>query len=176
MCHTNTILPAGSSSSGSSSDDEVKEAFENTASPHSLWPGHTHPWPRPIRVPPTGCRKKAPKYFAQMSSAGAIERPRLDFNKMQYSKRFVMVSVLSSLPCHTRSSPSPSWPAGPQAYGSPTPLLSCTLHTGQPLHSLPGRRFMFSLPPFLPPPSQRPTLELALDLSHHSFQPVSAQM
>ena len=107
VCHTNTILPAGSSSSGSSSDDEVKEAFENTASPHSLWPGHTHPWPRPIRVPPTGCRKKAPKYFAQMSSAGAIERPRLDFNKMQYSKRFVMVSVLSSLPA-THDPPPPS--------------------------------------------------------------------
>ena len=89
--------PAGSSSSGSSSDDEVKEAFESTASSHSLWPGHTHPWPRPIRVPPTGCRKKAPKYFAQMSSAGTIERPRLDFNKMQYSKRFVMVSALCSL-------------------------------------------------------------------------------
>ena len=121
--------PAGSSSSGSSSDDEVKEAFESTASSHSLWPGHTHPWPRPIRVPPTGCRKKAPKYFAQMSSAGTIERPRLDFNKMQYSKRFVMVSALCSLsPPHTLHHPSSTHTSAPPPPHMPHPLHGPQVH------------------------------------------------
>ncbi|XP_064403781.1 uncharacterized protein LOC135349209 [Halichondria panicea] len=95
----------GSSSSASSSDDEIKEAFE----------GHTHfhyspvmktslkdfkqgsplSWGtdplfanRPLKALPVGHRK--PKYFAQMSGSYA-ERPRLDFNKMQHSKRLVMV-------------------------------------------------------------------------------------
>lgn len=90
------------SSNDSSSDDEVKEAFENcltaSSSPPSWSTDHTH-WSsiqRPIRVPSSaGCRKRGPKYFAQMSSSSSsspvtIERPRLDFNKMQ-SKRFLMV-------------------------------------------------------------------------------------
>ncbi len=101
----------GSSSSASSSDDEIKEAFE----------GHTHfhyspimktslkdfkqgsplSWGneplfanRPLKTLPVGHRK--PKYFAQMSSAYA-ERPRLDFNKMQHSKRLVMASAVCLL-------------------------------------------------------------------------------
>lgn len=96
------ILYSDGSSNDSSSDDEVKEAFENcltaSSSPPSWSTDHTH-WSsiqRPIRVPSSaGCRKRGPKYFAQMSSSSSsspvtIERPRLDFNKMQ-SKRFLMV-------------------------------------------------------------------------------------
>ena len=82
------------SSSASSSDEEVREAFENYLPPvlpaltvgSALW----SPAERPIRVPPSGCRKRVPKYFAQMASTDTIERPRLDFNKMQ-SRRLAMV-------------------------------------------------------------------------------------
>ena len=88
--HTVTHLTEGTSSA-SSSDDEVREAFEDSAPSHP--PDHTPCSQRPIRVPPSGCRKRVPKYFAQMASPGSIERPRLDFNKMQ-SKRFLMVSTL----------------------------------------------------------------------------------
>ena len=87
-------LSAEGSSSGSSSDEEVREAFENYLPPvlptlsvgSALW----SPAERPIRVAPSGCRKRVPKYFAQMASTDTIERPRLDFNKMQ-SRRLTMV-------------------------------------------------------------------------------------
>lgn len=91
--------PTGGSSSASSSDDEVKEAFESCLpSPLDHTPDHTllSPVQRPIRVAPSGCRKRVPKYFAQMASTEPVERPRLDFNKMQ-SKRLVMVRCLL---CH----------------------------------------------------------------------------
>ena len=91
--HTVTHLTEGTSSA-SSSDDEVREAFEDSAPSHP--PDHTPCSQRPIRVPPSGCRKRVPKYFAQMASPGSIERPRLDFNKMQ-SKRFLMVSTLYTI-------------------------------------------------------------------------------
>ena len=100
------VSSAGSSSSASSSDDEIKEAFEGythlhcfpiktslaeskQGSPHSctvMEPVYTT---RPVKMVPVGHRK--PKYFAQMSGAYS-ERPRLDFNKMQHSKRLVVVS------------------------------------------------------------------------------------
>ena len=44
---------------------------------------------RPLKVVPVGHRK--PKFFAQMT-ASRNERPHLDFNKMQHSKRLIMVS------------------------------------------------------------------------------------
>ena len=44
---------------------------------------------RPLKVVPIGHKK--PKFFAQMSSS-RNERPHLDFNKMQHSKRLIMVS------------------------------------------------------------------------------------
>ena len=80
------------SSSASSSDDEIKEAFESClpSSPPAWRAGHTHWVQRPVRVAPSSYRKRVPKYFAQMASTAAIERPRLDFNKMQ-SRRLVMV-------------------------------------------------------------------------------------
>lgn len=100
----------GSSSSASSSDDEIKEAFENSTcrqvppcpprpscSPWELR-GPLPPWGtehatfcRPLKVLPTGYRKKSPKYFAQMSVPCGGERPFLDFNKMQHSKRLSAV-------------------------------------------------------------------------------------
>lgn len=117
------------SSSASSSDEEVREAFENYLPPvlpaltvgSALW----SPAERPIRVPPSGCRKRVPKYFAQMASTDTIERPRLDFNKMQ-SRRLAMVRKPAVL------------------------------------------RHSYSRPL----PSMRPSLELTLDFSSHSFQPV----
>ena len=113
MCYSSIYSRVGSSSSGSSSDDEVKEAFEDhTHQRYSFLPltsqtfswnslketkqGYPHTWTadpicscRPVKVVPVGHRK--PKFFAQMSTNYA-ERPRLDFNKMQHSKRLVMVS------------------------------------------------------------------------------------
>ena len=44
---------------------------------------------KPIKVAPVGHKK--PKFFAQMSGSHT-ERPHLDFNKMQHSKRLIMVS------------------------------------------------------------------------------------
>lgn len=107
-------FPAGSSSSSSSSDDEIKEAFEGHSyqrqssyippqSPSYSWslpkddnPDQAFMWNpdsfvanRPVKVVPVGHRK--PKFFAQMS-ASCNERPHLDFNKMQHSKRLIMVS------------------------------------------------------------------------------------
>ena len=83
------------SSSASSSDEEVREAFENHTPPvwSSISVGSTlwSPAQRPIRVAPSSCRKRVTKYFAQMASTEPIERPRLDFNKMQ-SRRLAMVS------------------------------------------------------------------------------------
>lgn len=111
------FVPTGSSSSGNSSDDEIREAFEGHTryssltsmksslkdfqqeSPHS-WAADPLSVKRPLKVLPLGHRK--PKYFAQMSSAYA-ERPRLNFDKMQHSKRLVMVSNISS-PEHIVSS------------------------------------------------------------------------
>lgn len=98
------LAPTGGSSSASSSDDEVKEAFESCLpSPLDHNPDHTFlsPVQRPIRVAPSGCRKRVPKYFAQMASAECVERPRLDFNKMQ-SKRLVMVRLFQCVvnDCH----------------------------------------------------------------------------
>jgi len=51
--------------------------------PHRAWDY------RPHKAMPAGHKK--PKYFAQMSNSNS-ERPRLDFNKMQHSKRLVVVS------------------------------------------------------------------------------------
>lgn len=114
--------------SPSSSDDEIKEAFEATAyhlrklSPptHYAWgkSAVTHFSPlssptsskfpsspnqlsttgspvatRPHKVVPLGGRHKH-KFFAQMPS-NFMDRPFLDFNKMQHSKRLVMVSTQS---------------------------------------------------------------------------------
>ncbi|CAI8004809.1 hypothetical protein GBAR_LOCUS4012 [Geodia barretti] len=110
------------SSSASSSDDEVKEAFES--SDHTSWSQ------RPIRVPPSGCRKRVSKYFAQMASTGSIERPQLDFKKMQ-SKRFLMVH-------------------------KPVVVLRHNYHP-----------CTFS--------GMCPPLELSLDFTSHSFQPVPTQ-
>lgn len=106
------------SSSPSSSDDEIKEAFHTNSSQHSSDSPHTHhAWGvggqfpsstsfvpssstkqplsgwnieavgRPLKVVP-GRHKH--KFFAQMSS-NFSDRPYLDFNKMQHSKRLVMV-------------------------------------------------------------------------------------
>ena len=99
--HSLTHTHTGSSSSASSSDDEVKEAFEDYTrrQVHTTFSRDmkgTLPWTmsinRPIKVLPVGCRKRSPKYFAQMS-ASSLERPFLDFNKMQHSKRAVMVRM-----------------------------------------------------------------------------------
>ena len=118
------------SSSPSSSDDEIKEAFETstTSSSRHQWsrtpPAHSSarawaqsvPSPsgtpgeqqqalnsswsigqfeactsRPLKVVPVGGQNKH-KFFAQMSTRYSSERPFLDFNKMQHSKRVVMVS------------------------------------------------------------------------------------
>ena len=102
----------GSSSSASSSDDEIKEAFESykqrlvplsAAVPswnsRDMW-GPVYPKTmdpissRPLRVVPSGHRK--PKFFAQMSATPS-ERPYLDFNKMQHSKRVLMVRIWMSV-------------------------------------------------------------------------------
>ena len=121
---TNThIHIVGSSSSASSSDDEVKEAFEGYSCVHQSsyappqYPSYSWTLPkdsradkafmwnpdpfvanRPVKVTPIGHKK--PKFFAQMSASHS-ERPHLDFNKMQHSKRLIMVSffVLSVLFC-----------------------------------------------------------------------------
>lgn len=134
---------AGSNSSPSSSDDEVKEAFEiptsssysrhqwsrtlpsysssrawaqtmpflsssTTATPatsnehqkqQSQQQAFNNSWSigqleacasRPLKVVPVSQNKH--KFFAQMSSRFSSERPFLDFNKMQHSKRVVTVS------------------------------------------------------------------------------------
>ena len=104
--------PLGSSSSASSSDDEIKEVFESckqrqvpTRAAFSSrssrdMQGQVFPQTvdsntnRPLRVVPSGHHK--PKFFAQMA-ATASERPSLDFNKMQHSKRLLMVSVSMSV-------------------------------------------------------------------------------
>ncbi len=131
------FLFIGSNSSPSSSDDEIKEAFEapSTSSSRQRWNitpptysgtlwAQTMPslssttsenlqqpqqqqqqqvfnnsWStgqfeactsRPLKVTPVGHNKH--KFFAQMSSRFSSERPYLDFNKMQHSKRVVTVS------------------------------------------------------------------------------------
>ena len=101
--------PLGSSSSASSSDDEIKEVFESCKQrqvpTRAAFPsrssrdmqGQVFPQTvdsRPLRVVPSGHHK--PKFFAQMS-ATASEQPDLDFNKMQHSKRLLMVSVSMSV-------------------------------------------------------------------------------
>jgi len=103
-----SLHPLGSSSSASSSDDEIKEAFESykqrlvplSAAVPSwnardmravVFPKTMDPiTSRPLRVVPSGHRK--PKFFAQMSATPS-ERPYLDFNKMQHSKRVLMVRI-----------------------------------------------------------------------------------
>ena len=47
---------------------------------------------RPVKVVPVGHKK--PKFFAQMS-ASHNERPHLDFNKMQHSRRLILVRFAS---------------------------------------------------------------------------------
>lgn len=100
----------GSSSNASSSDDEIKEAFEgysclcrcsyspsyswtllndNKADQAFMWNPDPFVTNRPVKVAPVGHKK--PKFFAQMSGSRS-ERPHLDFNKMQQSKRLIMVS------------------------------------------------------------------------------------
>ena len=113
--HTNTV---GSSSNASSSDDEIKEAFEgysclrqssyvppqcpsyswtfskdNKADQAFMWNPDPFVANRPVKVVPVGHKK--PKFFAQMS-ASHNERPHLDFNKMQHSKRLIMVRSAAS--------------------------------------------------------------------------------
>lgn len=129
------------SSSPSSSDDEIKEAFE-VAPVHRQRshpsPSHHHAWAmghastnfvssqssqspsssfssgcpeqplsgwnidpfeasgRPLKVVPVGRHRH--KFFAQMSS-NFSERPFLDFNKMQNSKRLVMVRLPVCVMC-----------------------------------------------------------------------------
>ena len=104
------IHTVGSSSNASSSDDEIKEAFEGLRQssylppqpPSYLWTlpkddkaGQAFMYPfvtnKPIKVAPVGHKK--PKFFAQMSGS-RTERPHLDFNKMQHSKRLIMVSFV----------------------------------------------------------------------------------
>ena len=104
------IHTVGSSSNASSSDNEIKEAFEGLRqssylppqSPSYLWTlpkdnkaGQAFMYPfvtnKPIKVAPVGHKK--PKFFAQMSGSHT-ERPHLDFNKMQHSKRLIMVSFV----------------------------------------------------------------------------------
>ena len=118
VSHTHTTVRSSIAVlSCSSSDDEIKEAFE-CPPPHSkplpavpvyrsqIWsafkdvketqtsfPWNSNPFVesnRPLKVVPVGHRK--PKFFAQMST-NYNERPSLDFNKMQHSKRLVMVRV-----------------------------------------------------------------------------------
>ena len=104
--------PLGNSSSASSSDDEIKEVFESCK--QSMVPtraafpsrssrdiqGQVFPQTvdcttnRPLRVVPSGHHK--PKFFAQMSATPS-ERPYLDFNKMQHSKRIPMVRISMSV-------------------------------------------------------------------------------
>lgn len=109
-----SLHPLGSSSSASSSDDEIKEAFESykqrlvplSAAVPSwnardmravVFPKTMDPiTSRPLRVVPSGHRK--PKFFAQMSATPS-ERPYLDFNKMQHSKRVLMVRMMSVWLC-----------------------------------------------------------------------------
>ncbi|CAI8004811.1 hypothetical protein GBAR_LOCUS4012 [Geodia barretti] len=128
------------SSSASSSDDEVKEAFES--SDHTSWSQ------RPIRVPPSGCRKRVSKYFAQMASTGSIERPQLDFKKMQ-SKRFLMVSSSSS---------------SLHLY-----VIFVCLQVHKPVVVLRHNYHPCTFSGMCPP------LELSLDFTSHSFQPVPTQ-
>ena len=100
------------SSSPSSSDDEIKEAFEVHPHEHrnpSLPNPHLWGWGKPsgpsCTTSTSGCSftfeptsRPVPvshhkhKFFAQMST-NFSERPYLDFNKMQHSKRLVMVSL-----------------------------------------------------------------------------------
>ena len=100
--------PLGNSSSASSSDDEIKEVFESCKQrmvpTRAAFPsrssrdiqGQVFPQTvdsttnRPLRVVPLGHHK--PKFFAQMSATPS-ERPYLDFNKMQHSKRIPMVRI-----------------------------------------------------------------------------------
>ncbi len=105
------VTAGGNSSSGCSSDDEVREAFEGHAHFHhspvmksslnELKQGSPHSWSidprfstnsRPLKV--LAVEHGKPKYFAGMSSNTFTERPRLDFNKMQHSKRLVMVRLV----------------------------------------------------------------------------------
>lgn len=102
------VVTAGSGAC--SSDDEVREAFEGHAHFHcspvmksslsELKQGSPHSWSsdprftssRPVKV--LAVEQGKPKYFARMNSDGYTERPRLDFNKMQHSKRLVMVCTV----------------------------------------------------------------------------------
>ncbi len=59
-------------------------------SPHS-WSNDPRFSSRPLKV--LAVEHGQPKYFARMSDS-FVERPRLDFNKMQHSKRLVMVSLV----------------------------------------------------------------------------------
>ena len=106
---------AGSSSSASSSDDEIKEAFEghsyhrqssyippqcpsyswtipkgDKSEQAFMWNPDPFVTNRPLKVVPVGHRK--PKFFAQMT-ASHNERPHINFNKMQHSKRLIMVNT-----------------------------------------------------------------------------------
>ena len=113
LTYTRTV--GSSSSNASSSDDEVKEAFEGCSYPRQSsyappqYPSYSWTLPkddkadqafmwnpdpfvaiRPVKVEPAGHKK--PKFFAQMS-ASCSERPHLDFSKMQHSKRLIMVRL-----------------------------------------------------------------------------------
>ena len=112
--HTHTV---GSSSNASSSDDEIKEAFESYSSLRQssyvpprcpsyswalpkddnaeqafMWNPDPSVANRPVKVVPVGHKK--PKFFAQMS-ASHNKRPHLDFDKMQHSKRLILVRFAS---------------------------------------------------------------------------------
>lgn len=136
LCGVVVAFCVGSSSSPSSSDDEIKEAFETPSIS-----GHHHHWnltppvysqmrawaqmppvtaglvpseqqqhqelsswnietctSRPLKMVPVSHHKH--KFFAQMSTKYSSERPFLDFNKMQHSKRLVMVRNNSTYLCN----------------------------------------------------------------------------
>ena len=112
--YTHQHIAGSSGGSASSSDDEIKEAFEghsylsqSTYFPPQcpscswtfskdkvdqafMWKPDPFVANRPLKVVPAGHKK--PKFFAQMS-ASHYERPHLDFNKMQHSKRSITVSL-----------------------------------------------------------------------------------
>jgi len=57
---------------------------------NSSWSVGQYDASRPLKCVPVEHNKH--KFFAQMASPFSSERPYLDFNKMQHSKRVVMVS------------------------------------------------------------------------------------